>query len=182
MPESIFQTYRNRLIDLSSKNRSLYLPKTASFGVVDLKELDFLNGENSFGIISKAISSQKTIPLLPESDPRIASVNTLSKTFSRLSFRDQLTQEETGEQSLYLGWPFVEGKLINGHVLRAPLLLMGVKLHLDKGQWNLSKTDEWQWNPAFLLAYSHAYGKALDGEILNLALQDLSNDTTEFRT
>ncbi|WP_339699929.1 AAA domain-containing protein [Algoriphagus aquimarinus] len=182
MPESIFQTYRNRLVDLSSRNRSLYLPKAEGFGIVDLKELDFLNGENSFEIIKKAISSKKPISLIPESDPRLAGVNTLSKTFSRLSFRDQLTQEETGEQSLFLGWPFVEGKLINGQVLRAPLLLLGVKLQLDNGQWVFTKTDEWQWNPAFLLAYSHAYGKALDADSLNQELQELSTDATEFRT
>jgi len=182
MPESIFQTYRNRLVDLSAKNRSLYLPKTEGFGIVDLKELDFLNGENSFEIIRKAISSKKPIPLIPESDPRSASVNTLSKTFSRLSFRDQLTKEETGEQSLSLGWPFVEGKLINGHVIRAPLLLLGVKLQVEMGQWNLSRIDDWQWNPAYLLAYSHGYGKVLDADSLNQALQELSTDATEFRT
>lgn len=182
MPESIFQTYRNRLVDLSSKNRSLYLPKTGGFGIVDLKELDFLNGENSFEIIRKAISSKKVIPLIPESDPRIASVNTLSKTFTRLSFRDQLTKEETGEESLFLGWPFIEGKLINGHVLRAPLLLLGVKLHLENGHWVLSKTDDWQWNPAFLLAYSHGYRKDLDADSLNQALLELSKDAMEFRT
>lgn len=69
MPESIFQTYRNRLVDLSSKNRSLYLPKSEGFGVVDLKELDFLNGENSFEVIRKALFSKKSIFLIPESDP-----------------------------------------------------------------------------------------------------------------
>ena len=182
MPESIFQTCRNRLVDLSSKNRSLYLPKAEGFGVVDLKELDFLNGENSFELIKKSISTKKPISLIPESDPRLAGVNSLSKTFSRLSFRDQLTQEETGEQSLFLGWPFIEGKLINGQVLRAPLLLLGVKLKLENGEWYLSKTDEWQWNPAFLLAYSHGYGKVLDADFLNQELQELSTDTTEFRT
>lgn len=182
MPESIFQTYRNRLVDLSSKNRSLYLSKSEGFGVLDLKEFDFLNGENSFEIIRKSISSKKPITLIPESDPRLADVNTLSKALSRLSFRDQLTQEETGEQSLFLGWPFVEGKLINGQILRAPLLLLGVKLQLENGQWFLSKTDDWQWNPAFLLAYSHAYGKALDADSLNQELQELSTDSTEFRT
>lgn len=182
MPESIFQTYRNRLVDLSSKNRLLYLPKADGFGIVDLKELDFLNGENSFEIIKKAISSKKPISLISESDPRLAGVNTLSKSFSRLSFRDQLTQEETGEQSLFLGWPFVEGKLINGQILRAPLLLSGVKLQLENGHWFLSKTDEWQWNPAFVLAYSHGYGKSLDGDFLNQTLQELTADPTEFRT
>ncbi len=158
------------------------MPKSEGFGVVDLKELDFLNGENSFEIIRKALFSKKSIFLIPESDPRIADVNTFSKIFSRLSFREQLINEETGEQALFLGWPFVEGKLINGQVTRAPLLLLGVKMKVEDGQWLLTKTDEWQWNPAFLLAYSHAYGKNQNTDVLNQALQELAADATEFRT
>lgn len=158
------------------------MPKSEGFGVVDLKELDFLNGENSFEIIRKALSSKKSIFLIPESDPRIANVNNLSKIFSRLSLREQLINEETGEQALFLGWPFVEGKLINGQVIRAPLLVLGVKMQVGDGQWLLTKTDEWQWNPAFLLAYSHAYGKNQNADALNQALQELAADAIEFRT
>lgn len=182
MPESIFQTYLNRLTDLSSKNRSLYLPRTESLGMIDLKEFDFLNGERAFEILRKAIQGKKQIHLIPESDPRRVDINILSKNLSRIAFRDQLTQEETGDQSLFIGWPFIEGKLITGQILRAPLLMLPVSLVKENGDWHLIPTDTWTWNPAFLLAYRHAYGTELDTEKLDDGLQNLSEDPTEFRT
>lgn len=182
MPESIFQTYLNRLTDLSSKNRSLYLPRTESLGMIDLKEFDFLNGEPAFEILQKLIQGKKRIHLIPESDPRRADINSISKNLSRISFRDQLTQEETGDQSLFLAWPFVEGRLINGQILRSPLLMFPVSLVKERGDWSLIPTDSWTWNPAFLLAYRHAYGNELNLEKLDEGLQNLSEDPTEFRT
>ena len=150
--------------------------------MADLRAFDFLNGEQAFEILRKAIQGKKKIQLIPESDPRRADINILSKNLSRIAFRDQLTQEETGDQSLFLVWPFIEGKLINGQVLRAPLLMLPVSLAKEKGDWNLIPTDSWTWNPAFLLAYRHAYGNELDTEMLDGSLQNLSEDPTEFRT
>jgi len=182
MAESIFQTYKNRLTDLSSKNKSLYLAKTEGSGLLDLKEFDFLNGENSFEIIRKAISSKKEIEILPEVDPRIGSVNQLSKALSRISFRNQLTKEETGDHTLFIGWPFVEGKLINGQVVRSPMLVLGADLKLENGLWKLKPHDSWRWNPSFILAYNYAYRQSLEEEQLNESLEALSKDPTEFRT
>ena len=182
MPESIFQTYLNRLTDLSSKNRSLYLPKLEGAGMVDVRSFDFLNGEPAFEIIRKLIQGKKQFPLIPEVDPRMGETNSLSKTLARIAFQDQLTREETGEHNLCLAWPFVEGKLINGQILRAPLLMIPVHLDRIKGNWMINSDSLWQWNPAFLLAYRHAYGKGLDVESLDLAIQESSDDPTEFRT
>jgi hypothetical protein len=150
--------------------------------MIDLREFDFLNGEPSFEILRKLIQGKKRIHLIPESDPRRADINALSKNLSRIAFRDQLTQEETGDQSLFLAWPFVEGKLINGQILRAPLLMLPISLAKEKGDWNLIPTDSWTWNPAFLLAYRHAYGNELDLDKLDEGLQNLSEDPIEFRT
>lgn len=150
--------------------------------MIDLREFDFLNGESAFEILRKLIQGKKRIHLIPESDPRIADINSLSKNISRIAFRDQLTQEETGDQSLFLAWPFVEGKMINGQILRAPLLMLPISLGKEKGDWNLNSTDSWIWNPAFLLAYRHAYGYGMDLEKLEEGLQNLSQDPTEFRT
>ncbi|WP_026968469.1 AAA domain-containing protein [Algoriphagus terrigena] len=181
MAESIFQTYLNRLTDLSSKNRSLYLPRLDGAGLIDVREFDFLNGEPAFEILRKLIQGKKQIPLIPEVDPRIGETNSLSKKLSRMYFRDQLTQEETGDQTLYLAWPFVEGKLINGQIVRAPILLIPIRLVLKKGDWNLVLEDAWEWNPALLLAYRHAYGKEINRELLDESLQNCSDDPVEFR-
>jgi len=182
MGESIFQNYINRLTDLSTKNRSLYLPKLDGVGKIELREFDFLNNEPAFEILRKIIQGKKRISLIPEVDPRMGDTNQLSKKLARLASRDQLTQEETGDRSLFLTWPFVEGKLINGQVLRAPILLISMELKREKDFWWLNPVDSWQWNPAFLLAYRHAYKKEIDEEKLQEDLGNLSEDPTVFRT
>jgi hypothetical protein len=182
MAESIFQTYINRLTDLTSKNRSLYLPKLDGVGKIELRDFDYLSNEPAFEILRKIILGKKRIPLIPEVDPRMGDTNQLSKRLSRIAFRDQLTQEETGDKSLFLAWPYVEGKLINGQVLRAPILLIPVELKQENDFWWLIAADSWQWNPAFLLAYRHAYPQEIDEEKLQEDLSNLSGDPTEFRT
>ena len=182
MPESIFQTYLNRLTDLSTKNRSLYLPKLEGTGMLDVREFDFLSGEPSFEIIRKAIEGKKKITLSPDLDPRSGDANQVSKVLSRMAFRDQLTQEETGEQSLYLAWLFAEGKLINGQLIRSPMLLKPFQLHKENGFWILVSEENWQWNPAFLLAWRHASGQYLSESFSDELLENLPKDALEFRT
>lgn len=182
MPESIFQTYLNRLTDLSTKNRSLYLPRLSGFGLVDVRDFNFLTGEPAFELIRKLIQGKKQIPLIPELDPRSADSNELAKKLSRLTLRDQLTLEETGEQNLYLSWLFAEGKLINGQLLRAPLLLKPVTLVRKSGFWTLHSESNWQWNPAFILAWRHATQITFPKDFSDDLLEDLSRDPIEFRT
>lgn len=182
MPESIFQTYLNRLTDLSTKNRSLYLPKLEGYGMLDLREFDFLTGESSFEVLRKSIEGKKKITLTPDLDPRSGEANQVSKALSRMAFRDQLTQEETGEQSFYLAWLFAEGKLINGQIVRSPLLLKPVQLSKENGFWNLISEENWQLNPAFMLAWRHATGQQLSDDFSDELLENLPKDALEFRT
>jgi hypothetical protein len=181
MADSIFQFYGNKLTDLSSRNKSLYIPKTEGNGVLDLQELDFLNGEAAFEILRKAIVGKKKIQLIPEMDPRLGEVNRISKVLSKIAFRNQLTEEETGDQSLFLAWPFFEGKMMNGKILRAPLLLLACKLEKEAQNWVLVPTDTWQLNSALLLAYSHGYQAKFDFETLQEQFQELPTDPIEFR-
>lgn len=182
MPESIFQTYLNRLTDLSTKNRSLYLPKLEGMGMMDVRDFDFLTGEPAFEILRKSIEGKKKITLSPDLDPRSGNANQVSKALSRMAFRDQLTQEETGEQSLYLAWLFAEGKLINGQLIRSPMLLKPFQLHKENGFWILVSEENWQWNPAFLLAWRHSTGKNFPESFSDELLENLPKDSIEFRT
>ncbi|GMQ31100.1 AAA domain-containing protein [Algoriphagus confluentis] len=182
MPKFIFQTYLNRLTDLSTKNRSLYLPKLEGMGMMDVREFDFLTGEPAFEILRKSIEGKKKITLSPDLDPRSGDANFVSKALARMAFRDQLTQEETGEQSLYLAWLFAEGKLINGQLVRSPLLLKPVQLNKENGVWILVSEENWQWNPAFLLAWSHSTGKNFPESFSDELLESLPKDALEFRT
>lgn len=182
MPGSIFQTYLNRLTDLSTKNRSLYLPKLEGYGMLDVRDFDFLNGEPAFEILRKSIEGEKKIINFPDLDPRSGDANQVSKALSRMAFRDQLTQEETGEQSLFLAWLFAEGKLINGQIIRSPLLLKPIQLSKENGFWFLISEENWQWNPAFLLAWRHATGQHSTENLSDELLENLPKDALEFRT
>ncbi|MBC6367376.1 AAA domain-containing protein [Algoriphagus sp. AK58] len=182
MPEPIFQTYLNRLTDLSTKNRSLYLSKLEGTGMLDVREFDFLTGEPAFEILRKGMEGKKKIPLSPDLDPRSGDANQVSKALARMAFRVQLTQEETGEQSLYLAWLFAEGKVINGQLIRSPMLLKPVQLLNENGVWILVSEENWQWNPAFILAWRHSTGQNFPESFSDELLENLPKDALEFRT
>lgn len=181
MPETIFQTYLNRLTDLSTRNRSLYLPRLEGYGMIDLKDFDFLIGDSAFSLIRSLTEGKKSISLIPEVDPRSGDSNQLSKSLTRISHRDQMRQEESGEQSLHVAWLFAEGKLINGKVLRAPLLIQSVTLIREKKQWKLASNGGWKWNSAFLLAWRHAMKSDFEEELSDELLDEMPSDMVDFR-
>jgi hypothetical protein len=149
--------------------------------MIDVLDFDFLIGAPAFSLIEQLIKGKKKIKLIPEIDPRSGVSNQLSKALSRLAYRDQLTQEETGEQSLYIGWLFVEGKLVNGQLVRSPLLLKSISFLRERGDWALSSDGDWEWNPAFLLAWKHAVKSDFGDEFPTNLSESLSTDPREFR-
>lgn len=184
MLKDVFQVYLNRLIDLSAKNRSIFLPKLITSQMVDLKEFHFLNNLPSFFYISELLGRKRNIPLIQLVDARDKNVNSLSQKLKRLQQNALFAEQETGEKNLFVGWPFVEGKLINGQLIRCPLLFFPVSLIQEGNSWYLRKmAGETPFlNKSFLLAYSHAMGKKLDKEWLETPLEDFPSDPTAFRT
>lgn len=183
MIKEIFQVYLSRLTDLSSRNRLLYLPKLYSTQMIDLNKLDFLHNKVSFDYIRELIAGKKSISLLPISDPRDKDINQLSQNLKVVLNQIQLTEQETGEKSLYVGYPYIEGKLINDQVVRCPLFFFPVSLSKEGYDWVLNTDNSQQiiFNKTFLLAYERAYGKRpiSDEEI---HLEDFSTDAVAFLT
>ncbi|WP_194774289.1 AAA domain-containing protein [Pararhodonellum marinum] len=184
MLQKIFQVYLDRLIDLSSRNRSIYLPKLITTQMLDLKEFDFLNHHKAFVYITELLGRKKKIPLVPHLDPRDKNVNAISQKLRRLQQKVKLAAEETGEHTLFVGWPFIEGKLANGALIKCPLIFFPVGLVLQDNQWLISKNQGYLplLNKAFLLAYAHAHQVSLDKDWLEQSLEDFSKDPTGFRT
>src|SRR5690606_3966698 len=183
MLKDVFQVYLNRLIDLSGKNRSIFLPKLISSQMIDLKDFHFLNNHPSFFYITELLGRKKKIPLIEYADARDKNVNLLSQRLKRLQQHIKLVEEESGEKNVFVGWPFVEGKLINGQLVRCPLIFFPVILVKEDGGWYMSKSagDQPFLNKAFLLAYAHAYNIQLDQEWLERPIEDFSRDSKEFR-
>lgn len=184
MLKDVFQVYLNRLIDLSGRNHSVFLPKLVSSQMIDLKDFHFLNNHPSFFYITEILGRKKKIPLIHTVDARDKHVNALSQKLRRLQQHIRLVEEETGEKNVFVGWPFVEGKLANEQLIRCPLIFFPVTLVQDQHSWYMSKTAGEQafLNKAFLLAYAHAQGKELDQEWLEKPLEEFSRNPTEFRT
>jgi len=67
---SILRTYRRRLTNLSSRNRSLLLTNLPSEQFLDLHEADFLLNKPSFDILAQLITSKRPIALCDVLDPR----------------------------------------------------------------------------------------------------------------
>jgi superfamily I DNA and/or RNA helicase len=182
MLKEVLQVYLNRLVDLSSKNRSLYLPKLVPSQMVDLNDLNYLNHKDAFEYIELLLGENKQIILLPSSDPRDYKLNIQSKKLGRIHSLAQTAESETGEKSTFLAWPFVEGKLINGQMLRCPLIFFPLNLQMENNNWLLkrSKQDLPFFNKSFLLVYERAYGKKFSKETFDFPIDDFPKDPVGF--
>lgn len=183
MLKDVLQVYLNRLVDLSSRNRSIYLSKLVSGQMIDLKDFDFVNHLPAFNYIEELIGKKNRFPLLPLSDPRDKHINLLSTRLKKLQHSVKLAEAETGEKSLYVGWPFVEGKMLNGQVIRCPLMFFPIEIASEENQWQWTRNSGESpfLNKAFLLAYSQAYGKEPNKFGEDNPLENFSTDSVSFR-
>ncbi|MEJ0032897.1 MAG: hypothetical protein WDO15_22155 [Bacteroidota bacterium] len=92
--------------------------------------------------------------------------------------------KKRGSRDLYIGWPFVHGKFLDGTLVRCPLLYFPAELKLEEGQWSLHLRSDVDvtFNKSFLLAYSF-YNKVQPNEaLLEEDFADFDKDSTVFRT
>lgn len=176
------QAYQRRLINLSSNSRTLRLLRLSKSLHLCLHHLDFLLHKPSFEII-KNLLAQRPAPLCDAADASHAPTAKAARQLRLLQRQAQLIREERGAEALFLGWPFVHGKLPDGSLLRAPLLLFPVQLTEEQGKWVLKPQ---QHNPphiskAFLLAYAQANNLQPDENLLSLDLSILPPDAQAFR-
>jgi len=180
----ILKSFLKRLTNLTVSNRSLLLLKLSEEQDLDLNELDYLNGKPSFSIIDQLLSGKKNISLCPESDSRNVAINQLSSRLKKIARREKFIFEERGSKDLYVGWPFVKGKLADGTPVRCPLLFFPVTITLEERQWKLELREDIPvgFNKSFLLAYSHYNEIQLNDEFIDTSFEDFDSDSQVFRT
>jgi superfamily I DNA and/or RNA helicase/DNA polymerase IIIc chi subunit len=180
----ILKSYLKRLTNLSSRNKSLLLLKDSMEQFLDLHQFDFLNNKPSYDIVNQLIADKKSIFLCDEIDPRFEKVNELSKRLRRVARTEKFIEQERGSEDLYVGYPFVKGKLLDGTVVRCPLLFFPVTLKLDRQKWTLVKRESEQisFNRSFLLAYSHFNNTKISDDFLEKNFEDFSKESLPFRT
>jgi len=181
--KKLLRTYLRRLTNLSGSNRSIYLPRLTGDQFIDLQELSQLNGEKAFTIIESLIA-EKFKTLCPVNDARMEATNMASLKLKKLKRIDQFIFEERGAKDLHVGWPFVEGKLNDGSVVRCPLLFFPVTLTTIGNQWVLQPRKDVgiTFNKSLLLAHAFYNKMKANEALLEESFEEADRDSTGFRT
>ncbi|NIJ51550.1 AAA domain-containing protein [Dyadobacter arcticus] len=180
----ILKAYLKRLTNLSARNKSLLLTNLAAEQFLDIHETDFLLGKPSFELVGQLIQRKTRIALCDVADSRFEKVNEVSKRLRKIARTEKFIEEERGSQDLYVGYPFVKGKLSDGTPIHAPLLFFPVTLRMEREQWCLYEREESAitLNQSFALAYAHFNESPIPDDVLEKSLEDFSKDFLEFRT
>ena len=181
--KNILDSYLRRLTNLSGNNRSLLLLRLYADQLMDLNEVNHLNGYPSFEVI-KALIAGKTIKLCQVLDSRVESNNEVSKKLKKIQRADNFLFEERGSYDLHIGWPFVRGKFSDGTLVRCPLLFFPVSIVQENNGWYLHLRQQAgiTFNKSFLLAYAFYNKVSLEEEMLDASFEDFNPDSTVFRT
>lgn len=199
--QTIYKKYKERFIEISGKNRSLFTKSIVKKYTYDLGGLletfdtddfyAFLWQQRSlFTVINEKISkkllkiSQKNakeseVPFFYEGDEVISeapqktevSENTLlNKEAGDLKYLKREVEEiqkETGKYDLYVGFPYVFGKISADIPVKAPLLLFPVAINVDKDTVTLTHIENQPViiNKSFILAYCKEHGIKTDNVI-----------------
>ncbi|RMG19553.1 MAG: DUF4011 domain-containing protein [Bacteroidetes bacterium] len=149
--------YKLRLTNLSQANRSLKLARLSKRRDIDFKAFDYLEGERAEELLARLIAG-KDVRLINRLDPRFEPVNLADRRLVNIFREVRIIFEETGTYDLFVGYPFVEGKFIDGTPVRCPLLLIPVGLRRNlqgRPRWKLERIagESITFNKTFFLAY-----------------------------
>lgn len=147
--------YRDRLINLSSKNRTLLLRKLYRKSAFDLKLLEEINGEDFSKRLLELLKKRYSGKIKVLSTPYNQKEEKFYENFKYINRESKNVQREKGSYDIYIGYPFVEGKFKDGTLVRAPLLLFPVRIKLENEEVFLEDIeDEYiSINKTFILAF-----------------------------
>jgi superfamily I DNA and/or RNA helicase len=180
----VLKSYLKRLINLSANNRTLLLRRLISSQFIDLHDFDFALNKPSFQIVKDLIGQKSKVPLCKIGDSRDEETNKISLRLKKLLRIEKQLFEEHGSRDLYVGWPFIQGKLGDGTHIRCPMLFFPVELAQNNTQWVLRQKEgvNVALNKVFLLAYGHYNKIKVTDDLLDRSFDDFDNDSMVFRT
>ncbi|GAB4035711.1 AAA domain-containing protein [Spirosoma gilvum] len=182
--QTVLRTFRRRLTNLSSRNRSLLLTSLPAGQFLDLQETDFLLNKPAFSIITDLIGRKPSVALCEVLDPRQERSNEVSRKLRRIDRTARFIEEERGTEDLYVGWPFVKGKFLDDTVIHGPLLFFPVQIEQQGKFWKLTRRgDELAFlNPTLALAYGQFNQVKVPDEVVEKTFDDFDRDPLVFRT
>lgn len=183
--KSIYTYYKERLIEISGRNRSLYVRSFSKKTGYDIGKLvasdsertedfyDFLRsgGREKFTLISPSVSSLKKVFPVTEQPTdekgRSGGRNSFSAILEReansvraLRREAEDIEKETGRYELFIGYPFVVGS-IRDVAVKAPLMFFPAEAEITESnivRLGLKKGECVRMNKAFVFAYAQAKG------------------------
>ncbi len=181
--QQVLKSYLKKLTNLTGQNKSLLMLRLTASDL-DLHDLDFVYQKPSFDILGQLIAGKAEINLCEIADSRNEKINEVSSRLKKIQRQDALVFEERGAKDLYIGYPFVKGKLLDGTLIRCPLLFFPVNIFHNGFTWKLEfrKDLNISFNKSFLLAYIHFNKIALGDELIEEDFDDFSRDPLAFRT
>lgn len=132
---------RDRLNDLSRRNRSIRLMKIYDKWTFDLSDIKRLGLDPAVFIDSFKKGKSKVIV---KQDATNNEALFLSKKLTSLYRNIKAIEDETGLYDLFLGYPFFDGVMRDGTYVRAPLFLYPVRLNRNKEhgvEWEVSPVE-----------------------------------------
>lgn len=147
--ELTLQKYRNRLVNLSSRNRALVLKKLHSKRSFDLSILDSYDLSTTNELVDFLIQrNKKDLKILSSpyesklDEEEMEKLLKLSKSLKNIKAEIDMVNKERGSYDLYIGYLFIEGYFLDKTFVKAPLLLFPVKIYESNGEWYLSNIDQ----------------------------------------
>ncbi len=197
--KSIYTYYKERLIEISGRNRSLYIRSFSKKTGYDIGRLlatdrewadeffDFIwaGRKDKFTILSPSVDSLKKLfgkeePVAPSSprsgrakQPFNAALEREATSLRTLRREAEDIEKETGRYELFVGYPFVCGGL-RDVVIKAPLLFFPVEVEITESnivRISVKKNECVRLNKALVFAYAQA--KSLDIEELETEFDSL---------
>ncbi|MBU1197304.1 hypothetical protein KJ765_02205 [Candidatus Micrarchaeota archaeon] len=164
---AVLSTLKDRLTDVSKKNRSLRLLRLNMRLHFDLHNLVEDSEGETPGILEK-IRKRKTVRLVKVFSSNEKHLN-LSYKLNHLQREADFIEKESGNYDLFIGYPFVEGNFRDGTYFRCPIALFPIVLEKDyKKMEFVARADEDRrplLNRAFLIAYQKFNGVNFEQEI-----------------
>ncbi|PTM59855.1 AAA domain-containing protein [Desmospora activa] len=163
---------KDRLNDLSLRNRSIRLVRINQKWGMDLLQLDAIRGEGTAQkILDGVMTRRQKVSLLrvTSDDPQ---AHALSRSLTTLYRNHRQIEEESGLYDLYVGYPFLCGTLsdgVNETYIQAPLFLYPVRLERQDTSnrlWDLYRGEgEPQLNRPLILAFRKFHQFQVDESI-----------------
>jgi len=178
----ILKIFQKRLFNLTAKNKSLYLSGIIKSQFLDITNTDFLENKPAINLIENLVARQKKITIGSNLDSRHEATNRISRQLWQISRTERSIFEECGAEDLYVGYPFVQGRMLDDTPVRCPLLFFPVSLSVQQGKWCIELHSDTPiiWNKTFLLAYAHYNQIPYQEDFWEDILEEIPRNLDEF--